>query len=120
MQHEIGEHKLVHGARLLTIQIPNTITFYWTSSFKAGYRFVEPHSYELPHLAEHLAFEGTRTYPDALAFKVEIERDGTYFNAATTYDYVSYMFSGSRQELQRIFPINMSQIYEPLYREEAV
>lgn len=120
MQHQVLEHQLVHGARLLTVQIPNTITFYWSSTFRAGYRFVAPEVYELPHLAEHLAFEGTKTYPDALAFKVEIERDGTYFNAGTSYDQVSYFFSGSREELARIIKINMSQIYEPLYRDETI
>jgi zinc protease len=115
MQHEVQEIELAGGARLLTIQIPNTITYYWSSTFRAGYGYVEPRLYELPHLAEHLAFEGTKTYPDAQAFKVAVERDGTYFNASTGYDYVSYIYSGGRESWERILPINLSQIYEPRY-----
>lgn len=120
MQHEVREHKLAGGARLLAVKIPNAITYYWASSFRAGYRFVNSDKYELPHLAEHLAFEGTKKYPSSLAFKSEIERDGTYYNASTGTDVVSYMFSGSGEDLARIIPINLSQIYEPLYRAENI
>jgi len=120
MHHEITQHDLTGGARLLAIRIPNTITYFWESVFRAGYRFVGSEEYELPHLAEHLAFEGTKRYPDATAFKTEIERDGTYYNAATGYDTVSYMYSGGRAGLERIIPIAMSQIYEPLYGDEQI
>lgn len=120
MDHKVSEHELVGGARLLAVQIPNTITFYWGSYFRAGWRFIGDKPYELPHIAEHMAFTGTKTYPDDIAFKVEIERDGTYYNASTSRNLVSYYFVGSREEVKRIIPINMSQIYEPLYREENV
>ncbi len=59
MQHEVSEHELNGGARLLFVNIPNTISFYWASFFRAGNRFVDHDKYELPHLAEHLAFERT-------------------------------------------------------------
>ncbi len=120
MQHEVQEIELKNGARLLAIQIPNTTTYYWSSIFRAGYSQVESRLYELPHLAEHLVFEGTKTYPDAQAFKVAVERDGTYFNASTGYENVSYIYSGERDSLERIIPINLSQIYEPLYRAEQI
>lgn len=120
MQHEVEEHNLEGGARLLAIRIPNTITFYWASTFRAGYRYVPVDRYELPHLAEHLAFEGTKSYPDAQAFKIAVEQDGTYYNASTSFEQVSYLFSGSREELGRIIPINLSQIYEPLYGRKQI
>ncbi|TAK89268.1 insulinase family protein [Patescibacteria group bacterium] len=117
MQHEVSEHELAGGARLLFIRIPNTITFYWGSYFRAGYRFVNKiQDYELPHLAEHLAFEGTKQYPDDIKFKVEVERDGAYYNATTGFNLVKYYFEGGRDELRRIISLNMSQIYEPLLR----
>jgi zinc protease len=120
MQHEVQQHQLVGGSKLLTVQIPNTITYYWSSYFRAGWRFVPNDQYELPHLAEHLAFAGTRQYPDPLIFQSEVERDGTYFNAHTAYDWVWYDYAGSRDGLQRILPLNMSQIYEPLYKDEKI
>lgn len=120
MDHKVTEHELTGGARLLAVQIPNTITFYWGSFFRAGWRFITNEPYELPHIAEHMAFTGTKSYPDDIAFKVEIERDGTYYNASTSSNQVSYYFVGSREEIKRIIPLNMSQIYEPLYRKEHV
>jgi predicted Zn-dependent peptidase len=120
MQHEVSQHELVGGAKLLAINIPNTITFYWASNFRAGYRFVPTELYEMPHLAEHLAFTGTKSFPDSLKFKTQVEQDGTYYNAHTNYDLVWYDFIGSRDELNRIIPLNMSQIYEPLYEAERI
>jgi predicted Zn-dependent peptidase len=120
MEHTVTEHKLEGGAKLLTVQIPNTITYYWASNFRAGFRFVPEHKYELPHLAEHLAFAGTTSYPDALKFKSQIEQDGTYYNAHTGLNLVWYDFVGSRDELERVIPLNMSQIYEPLYEPHRI
>lgn len=78
----------------------------------------KPEHYELPHLAEHLAFEGTKQYPDDTKFKTEVERDGAYYNASTGFNLVKYYFEGGRDELKRVISLNMSQIYEPLLRPE--
>lgn len=120
MEHKVSQHELTGGAKLLAIQIPNSITYYWGSFFKAGFRHVPIDKYELPHLAEHLAFAGTKTYPTPDSFKSEVERDGTYYNAFTSTDYVWYEFSGARDEIKRIIKLNMSQIYEPLYKEDRI
>ena len=120
MDHKVSQHELAGGAKLLVIQIPNTITFYWGSIFKAGFRHVPQDKYELPHLAEHLAFAGTKKYPTPDSFKSEVERDGTYYNAFTSTDFVWYEFVGARDEIQRIIKLNMSQIYEPLYIDERI
>lgn len=120
MDHKVSQHELTGGAKLLAIQIPNTITFYWGSFFRAGYRYVDKDKYELPHLAEHLAFAGTKTYPTADSFKSEVEKDGTYYNAFTSPDYVWYEFIGARSEVKRIINLNLSQIFEPLYHEERI
>ncbi len=120
MQHDVSQHDLAGDAKLLAINIPNTITYYWASFFRAGHSFVPAHLYEMPHLAEHLAFAGTRTWPDPLAFNVEIERDGTSYNARTGWNWVWYDFAGSRDGATRIIPLNMSQIYEPLFEQERI
>jgi zinc protease len=120
MHHEVTYHDLKGGARLMAVRMPNTITYYWASFFKAGFRFMSTEKYEIPHLAEHMAFAGTKSYPDDLKFKIEIERDGTGYNATTGGDLVSYYFVGSRDQVKRIIPLNMSQIYEPLFEQKKI
>ena len=120
MEHKVSQHQLTGGAKLLAIQIPNTITFYWGSFFRPGFRHVDKDKYELPHLAEHLAFAGTKTYPTPDSFKSEVEKDGTYYNAFTSTDYVWYEFVGASSEVKRIINLNLSQIFEPLYHQERI
>ncbi len=120
MEHAVTSHKLINGAKLLTVQIPNTITFYWGSYFRAGFRYAPLEKYEIPHLAEHLAFQGTKAFPDSLKFKQLIEEDGTLYNAATSDSFVRYYFEGSNEHLFKIIPLNLGQIFDPLYDEKQV
>ncbi len=120
LQHKTKIHKLDSGARLLTIDIPNSISVYWSSIFKAGYRFVDVDKYEMPHLAEHLAFEGTQRFPDSLDFKIQVERKGAYYNASTSNQRVAYEFVTIPDDLERIIDLNMGQIQSPIYGEEQI
>lgn len=120
MQHETKIHELVGGAKLLSIHIPNTISFYWSSYIRGGFRYAQQNLYELPHLLEHMAFEGTKTYPNPYDFKAEVEKNGAYYNAHTGQDFVWYDFAGNPEELERIVDLNFSQMFEPIIDAERI
>lgn len=120
MQHETKVYELDSGARLLVVNIPNTISFYWASHIRGGFNYAPTAIYEMPHLLEHLAFEGTKSYPDSYKFKAEVEKNGAYYNAFTGRDFVWYEFAGNPEEMGRIVDINFSQMFEPLLDSERI
>ena len=120
MEHKVTEHELVGGAKLLVINLPVAVSFALDIYTRSGYRFANPAHFELPHLLEHLAFEGNELYPDALAFKAEMEKDGTYFNATTGSFFNDYYYIALPGELKRIIELGLAQVFQPLLTEAAI
>lgn len=120
MQHEISKHALTGGAELLVINVPNSISFYFGSYIRNGHRFCDPAKYEVPHLLEHLAFEGNKTHPEPIQFKTAIEKLGAGFNAHTGNSMTYYHFVAGLEHLTNIIDIAIDQIFEPLIKNERV
>jgi len=120
VEHEVREIKLAGGAKLLVINLPVAVSFAFNIYVRSGFRFARLNQYELPHLLEHLSFEGNALYPDALAFKTEVEKDGTYFNAFTNTDYNNYQFVSLPGELNRIIDLGLAQIFQPILKPKSI
>src|SRR5437899_2033557 len=99
MQHEVSQHQLAGGAKLLVINMPNASSFYFGSYVRAGWRFSPRQKLDMPHLIEHLAFEGNESFPNPVDFKFAIEKTGTYTNATTSDQLVWYRFSSIPENL---------------------
>lgn len=119
MEHQVSEHSIIGGSRLLYIRVPGAKTYYWNTSIRAGWRYSTADKFELPHLAEHLAFSGSKKFTED-EFLFDVEKDGTFYNASTGTNYITYKYGGLKDRLDRIIPINISQMFEPLYEPEKV
>lgn len=120
MQHETKQVQLENGSRLLIINVPNSVSIYFGGLVRSGYRFCDPAKYELPHLLEHLAFEGNKKYPDPSKFKAEVEKEGAYFNAWTNPYRNVYEFVAGPAELAGIVRLGLYEIFEPLFEDKRI
>jgi len=120
VQHELIQHELPGKAELLMVHTPGAVSSYLGSYVRSGMAFAPRKLYELSHLLEHLAFEGTKRYPDPLEFKSAVEQNGAYFNAYTA-DYLNwYEMVGESAEVERLLPLATSQLYEPLFEPKRI
>jgi len=120
MKHVLHKISLKSGAKLLAINVPGSNMFNLCLAVKAGYRFVDQEQFELPHLMEHLAFQGTKSYPDSLKLAYEIEKDGAYYNASTDSTTVRYIFESTISEMEDLIKLSLSIFKDPLFRKESI
>lgn len=114
MQHEVSEHELVGGAKLLAVDTPGAISFYFSSHVRNGHRFCDPKIYEVPHLLEHLVFEGNTRYPEPIEFKSAVERLGAAYNASTGFNQTRYYFVAGTDFREEIVELGLDQLLTPL------
>ncbi len=120
MKHSLHHAKLSGGSELLLIDVPNSPALYFSSIVRAGLRYGEPKRSELPHLLEHLAFEGNKDYPDGQDFAFEVEKLGAYSNAETSETAIRYWFESSISSLDNVISLACSQLKEPTFAPKAI
>lgn len=120
MQHETYLRQLPAGNRLAVIHVPGAPIFQIETLVNSGHRYTDAEHYELPHLLEHLAFEGTKNYPDATKYQFELERYGIYHNASTSHDRNAYVLYGAIEYWERITQFALDQLANPLFRDEDI
>lgn len=115
MKHAVYEHQLPGGAKGLVIKVPGSGVVAASAIFNSGFAFGDPAKYELPHVMEHLMGSGTKSYPTAVAFKTEAEKNGAYRNASTSVYFNTYDYECAAFEAERIIRLLGSQVSEPLF-----
>ena len=120
MKHDTYERTLKSGARLVVINVPGSPIFELETVVNSGYRFSDPVTFELPHLLEHLAFEGSKNYPDPQTFNFETERYGIYHNAWTGQYRNGYVFYGAMEYWDHIVGLGMEQLLHPSFRQASI
>ena len=120
MEHKLETHDLAGSAKLLVVNMKSAASNYFGSFVRAGFRFADRKKYEVPHLLEHLAFEGNRQYPDAVKFKFAIETSGTATNAATSDQLVWYFFNSVPEHLLAVVEIAANQLLFPSFNPVRV
>lgn len=120
MKHETYELPLANGGRLAVIHVPGSPIFHLEVHVNSGYRYAKKSHYELPHLLEHLAFEGSKRFPDPRALRYELEKYGIYQNAYTSFNRNGYEFYSAKEYIDHIIDLGYEWFLEPTLREEAI
>lgn len=120
LDHAISSDEIFPGVPLTIIQTPGKALVHFTTVVYSGFFLAGKQYYELPHLLEHLAFEGNTTYPNGKAMSVELETAGVYHNAFTSPDYNWYEFSGPHASLELMQKHVIAQLFEPLFHEQSI
>lgn len=120
MKHSLHEVTLSSGVRVLFIDVPNSNTFSFNTMVRAGFKYADPMAFELPHLLEHLAFDGTKGHPTPADFAFALEGDGTDSNAYTAPDVIRYYYNGGRTDLENIINLACEQLVDSVFEESAI
>jgi predicted Zn-dependent peptidase len=120
MKHTLHRSKLRGGSEVLIIDVPNSPALYFSTIVRAGLRYGDKERSELPHLLEHLAFEGNKDYPDGQDFAFEVEKLGAYTNAMTTETAIRYYFESSISSLDEVIRLACSQLKEPTFAPKVI
>ena len=120
LDHAIVQDEIFPGVPLTTIQTPGKAMVHFMTIVNSGFNLAPKHQYELPHLLEHLAFEGNSTYPSGKTMSIELETAGIYHNAATSPGFNWYEFSGPQASLGLIQKHVIAQLYTPLFAEKSI
>lgn len=120
MKHSLHEVKLTSGVRVLFIDVPYASTFSYSTVVRAGFKYADQKAFELPHLLEHLAFDGTKQYPTPAEFAFVLEGEGTDCNASTSPDLIRYYYTGGRTDLENIIDLACGQLTDSVFDQAAI
>lgn len=120
MKHTLHKTQLKAGSEVLIVDVPNSPALYFATIVRAGLRYGDKERSELPHLLEHLAFEGNKDYPNGQDFAFEVEKLGAYTNAMTTETAIRYYFESSISSLSEVIRLACAQLKEPTFAPATI
>ncbi len=120
MKHTLHQEQLSCGVRVLLVDVPYASTFSFSTVVRAGFKYADPKAFELPHLLEHLAFDGTKQHPTPAEFAFVLEGEGTDSNASTSADLIRYYYNGGRTDLENIMDLACGQLVDSIFEESAI
>lgn len=116
MRAEIENKITKSGIEILFINIPNQEIVDFSVVVRAGFYYSPLKKHEVSHYLEHLAFDGTKDYPNKFIFAEEAEKSGALWNANTGSYRVRYFFQSAKNEALDLSKIILSQVYKPLFK----
>lgn len=120
MQHTT-EIKTIGATDVLYINVPNARTVFISIYVHSGYRYAladNPEHFHLPHILEHIVFEGSKAFPDGIDLQQELSKGGTYYNGHTSNYTNQYVVRTNPKNISRLLPVMFDMIYRPLMREK--
>ena len=120
MKHSIHINKTKDNAEVLFVNVPGSSSYYFNTICNAGYNYADKERYELPHLLEHLAFEGSKNYPKPGDMSYELEKLGGWYNAMTSEQNIRYFLVGSIKDYHKITELGLEQYTSPLFNEDNI
>lgn len=120
MKHTLIKKELKNGTRILFVNVPGSSSYYFNTICNGGLNYALKSKYELPHLLEHLAFEGTENYPKPGQMGYELEKIGGWYNAWTSEETIRYYLVGSIGDYQTLSDIALEQYTRPLFKQKSI
>ncbi len=112
--------KLENGLRVVYVPFEGIDSATFELIGRAGALWEKPEELGMAHYIEHLAFDGTKKYPDPEIFRGLIEDIGGSLNAYTDYFEVNYQVKVVKTEMDRAFDFLSQQVIYPLFRSEDI
>lgn len=118
MKHTVREVSLTNGSKGLLINVPDAKVMVFDFNFRAGEYLVDPNKWETAHLLEHVLLGANEKYPNAIDFHAELEKNGAYWNASTSFTDIDYEAECADFEWERILDLILLSISKPLFIEK--
>lgn len=86
----------------------------------AGSRYENEKNNGIAHFFEHMAFKGSKKYPNSFVISSVIEGLGGYFNAFTSKDHTGYWVKATADHFDSVIDVLSDMVLNPLLVEEEI
>ncbi|MDH7475844.1 MAG: pitrilysin family protein [Microgenomates group bacterium] len=87
---------------------------------RAGSRYESLENNGVAHFFEHMAFKGSKKYPNSFVITSTIEGMGGIFNAFTAKDHTGYWIKSTNEHFSIVTDVLADMIINPLLKEEEI
>lgn len=116
----IQEHTSTNGLQVILIDTKAFPTLTVLLLVGAGSRYENEKNNGVAHFFEHMAFKGSKKYPDTYIISSTIEGIGGVFNAFTAKDHTGYWIKGTAEHFPLMVDVLADMIQNPLLKEEEI
>jgi predicted Zn-dependent peptidase len=117
---QVQKHTLKNNLPVLFIETDTFPSFTALILIKAGSRYENVQNNGIAHFFEHMAFKGSRKYPDSLTIASTIEGLGGMFNAYTDKDHTGYWIKAPTEKFDVVLDVLSQMLLEPLLKAEEI
>lgn len=86
----------------------------------AGSRFENPKNNGIAHFFEHMAFKGSKKYPNSFVISSTVEGLGGIFNAFTSKDHTGYWIKSTAEHFPTVVDVISDMVLHPLLDPEEI
>lgn len=118
MRHYL--YTLANGLRVILVDTKAFPTLTVLLLVGAGSRYENEKNNGVAHFFEHMAFKGSKKYPDTYIISSTIEGIGGVFNAFTSKDHTGYWIKSTADHFETVIDVLADMIKNPLLKEEEI
>ena len=107
----------------LTVILIDTKTFPTLTTLLlvgAGSRYENEKNNGIAHFFEHMAFKGSKKFPNSLTISSTVEGLGGVFNAFTSKDHTGYWIKSTNEHFDTVIDVLSDMVLNPLLLEEEI
>ena len=111
---------LKNGLSVVLVDTKTFPTFTAMLLVGAGSRYENKENNGVAHFFEHMAFKGSKKYPNSLYLSSVVEGLGGVFNAFTTKDHTGYWIKAPISHFETVVDVLADMIQNPLLLKEEI
>ncbi len=113
-------HTLKNGLPVILVDTEAFPTVTTLLLVGAGSRYENTSNNGVAHFFEHMAFKGSKKYPNSLLIASVIEGLGGVFNAFTAKDHTGYYIKATTDHFETLIDVLSDMVINPLLLEEEI
>jgi len=113
-------HTLKNGLRVILIDTKAFPTLTTLLLLGAGSRYENKKNNGIAHFFEHMAFKGSKKYPNSFIISSAIESLGGIFNAFTSKDHTGYWIKATSQHFDTLTDVLSDMVLNSFLRDEEI
>lgn len=113
-------HTLSNGLSVILVDTKAFPTLTTLLLVGAGSRYEREENNGVAHFFEHMAFKGSKKYPNSLLISSVIDGLGGVFNAFTSKDNTGYWIKATTDNFEEVIDVLSDMVINPLLQEEEI
>ncbi len=113
-------HTLKNGLQVIFIDTKTFPTLTTLLLVGAGSRYENETNNGVAHFFEHMAFKGSKKYPNSFVISSTVEGFGGIFNAFTSKDHTGYWIKATNKHFKTMIDVIADMIQNPLLLKEEI